>query len=207
MNVNNWLCVSEKNEVKYSPIVNNKIVELLTLYIEQLHRCLDIKNTSDSKEFMDMLKLKKAELDTENDEEYAILYFIDFVENKAIKILNNVIGLELTEHKSMISKIDFLLDTIKAEINWENKTQDSTIICLLNEISDLDTNLNDLNNIICKEKKIPVIINQTDLNFNIDVNDIEYINFDNLIGELDIFSYMLYNPLEKATNSSLFILN
>lgn len=206
MDINKWLYVCENDKFEYSSTVYIKIEELITLYIEQLHVCLDIEKTSDSREFIEKVELKKDKLDYEDDNDYAILYFIEFIEKEAINIFRNVIKLDLIEHSSMISKLDFLLDTIKAEINWKDRTQDSTIICLLNEISDLDTTLNRLNHQISQTVETITINEPLNTSFDIKISDLEYkdyINFYNFMGQLDENEELIYNPVKKTTGNSL----
>lgn len=187
MDIRRWL-VGGEGEYVFSNF-QSKANDLLFLYVQGLHECLNLDITSDSTEF-----LLKAREKVENKSDSFFLNWLEFV---AIPTMNKISELDLEPYSPLIEKLAFMSRVIKTELQWSDKTKDSTISCLINSLTNLDRDLIELHH-VCLESE-EAATEEAKIKIQVEVSE----------EMLLIYKILGYNELGIMTTdySSLFICN
>lgn len=129
-NVTNWFGL---DDYSIQSEFSDKVNELLQLYYDGLHEIFDIPSTSTFKEYLSIvegLSVKKADK-----------LFIKWLKEIAEPTLNNIISFDFGSCSPAIEKLNYMINSYRTELDWDNRSKQSTRSNIVNGITDLDNEL------------------------------------------------------------------
>lgn len=149
LNAYEWLKVDQPTS---KSSLNDKILKLVTIYIDGFHAIYDYEQTTDFTEFLEKIREKESRKSDS--------LFISWFEMKAYDDLIKLLLSNFESNSALEAKLDFTISILNNELNWGERSATSTRSTLINSLTGLPLELeyfsqkeNSVNHYVIKDEK------------------------------------------------------